>query len=70
MTVSEFSRAYFALGSDFRTLIVRRNTVEESKQVYAGDIHSEIYMHPDVRKANIKTWAIIPKEKKILVVVE
>lgn len=70
MTVSEFARSYFALGSKITKLLVRRNNNGICQNLYSGDIHSEIYMRPEVKTAVVRKWLIPKGESAIVVIVE
>ena len=70
MTVLEFARSYFALGSKMNKLLVRRNDNGMCQNLYNGDIHSEIYMRPDVRSAVVRKWLIPEGSSAIVVIVE
>lgn len=71
MTVEEFTMSYFTLGSKIDWLVVHQPDGEGgSALVYNGYLNSIIYMHPEVRKAIIKTWRVDTRTKKIHVSIE
>lgn len=60
MTVQEFLRAYFGLGSKFQHIIVQRNDGHgRLEKLYSSpDGYCEQYMNPEVRNAVISKWGI------------
>lgn len=70
MTVLEFAKSYFSLGSKKTKLLVRRNDNGICQNLYSGDIHSETYMLPEVKTAIVRKWLIPSGERSIIVIVE
>lgn len=71
MTVQEFFRAYFSLGSKFQNISVQRNENGRLRYLYSSDMgYVEQYMRPEVRAAIIRGWGIEARSKIIWVTVE
>lgn len=71
MTVQEFFRAYFSLGSKFQNISVRRVEGERFINLYSSNQgYAERYMRPEVRSATIRGWGIDATAKRIWVTVE
>lgn len=71
MTVQEFLRAYFSLGSKFQSISVQKNEDGKFKNLYSSnDGYIEQYMNPQVRRAVVWKWGIDEKLKRIWITVE
>lgn len=71
MTVQEFFRSYFELGSEVKEILVQRNDGSgHLKCLYSSaDGYKEQFMRPEVRAAEIRRWGIDRKCKRIWVTV-
>ena len=71
MTVQEFLRAYFPLGSKFQGISVQKNDGGKLKNLYSSNNgYVEQYMNPEVRGATVWKWGIDEKLKRIWITVE
>lgn len=71
MTVQEFLRAYFSLGSKFQSISVQKNNGGKLKNLYSSNSgYVEQYMQPEVRVAAVGKWGIDEKLKRIWITVE
>lgn len=71
MTVQEFLRAYFQLGSKFQNILVQGNNGDGHLHVRysSNEGYCEQWMRPEVRNANINAWGIEHKNKLIWITI-
>lgn len=70
MTVLDFIRAHFSLGSRVDSLCVQRNINGSCKTLYSGPIDDERYMKPEVKCATIRRWCIPRRGSSVIIIVE